>query len=44
MNIILIPFVICGISIVGKNFARIFNQKKWEMIFGKLFETLKQYV
>lgn len=37
MNIILIPFVICGISIVGKNFARIFNQKKWEMIFGKLF-------
>ena len=36
-KIIFIPFLICSLSMVGKNIARITNKEKMEFIFGKMF-------
>lgn len=36
-KIIFIPFLICGVSMVGKSIAQILDKKKLEFIFGKIF-------
>ncbi len=39
MYIIFLPFLICGISFVGKRIALVLNKEKYVMIFDKLFVT-----
>lgn len=36
-KIIFIPFLICGVAMVGKCLAQILDKKKLEFIFGKIF-------
>lgn len=36
-KIIFIPFLICGVSMVGRSIAQILDKKKLEFIFGKIF-------
>lgn len=36
-KIIFVPFLICGVSMIGKNVALISGKKKWVRIFDKLF-------
>lgn len=36
-KIIFIPFLVCGVSMVGKSIAQILDKKKLEFIFGKTF-------
>ena len=37
MKIIIIPFIVCGFAIMGKNICLLMNKNKYANIFSKLY-------